>query len=281
MRYQRILTAINEHVQSEIAARYALQFAAAAGACLDICFVEEPGHQTEHGQIARAAAERMQNRAKAAGVPCRLLYERGDPLTEIRRIVKTDVVDLVFVATRGEDVKRRFYTGTMARRLSRGLPCSVALVRVVHLGRIHPKEILVPLKSRLSHAAERAAFIAVLSRAFDSRVHLFHVTRPLRTFFHGEMHLTPLEWDQRLPADISRFIEELNRRRTAHERRLAPGVAGRVISVEAAVRRHDLIVMGASERGRAGSLLRGNPVEQVLRETPCDLIVLKPVHENQ
>lgn len=281
MEYRRILATLNEHFQSEIAARYALQFASTARASLELCFVEEPGHPPGHGKIARAAAERMLNRAKSAGVHSRFLFERGDPLAEIRRIVLSEGIDLVFAATRGEDVRRRFYAGTMARRLSRGLPCSVALVRVVHLGRIHPKEILAPLKSRLSHVAERAAFLAVLSRAFGSRIHLFHVTKPLRSFFHGEMHLTPLEWEQRRPSDISRFMEELTRRSAAPEQRLAPGAAGRMISVEAAARRHDLIVMGASERSRAGSLLRGDPVEQVLRETPCDLIILKPAHEDK
>jgi len=38
--------------------------------------------------------------------------------------------------------------------------------------------------------------------------------------------------------------------------------------------------MGASERSLLSSILKGNPVEEVLRETPCDLIILKPRHEN-
>jgi len=33
--------------------------------------------------------------------------------------------------------------------------------------------------------------------------------------------------------------------------------------------------MGASERGPLDFLLRGNPVEEVLRETPCNLIIFK------
>ena len=34
--------------------------------------------------------------------------------------------------------------------------------------------------------------------------------------------------------------------------------------------------MGASERGLWESIIGGNPVEQVLRETPCNLIILLP-----
>jgi nucleotide-binding universal stress UspA family protein len=64
------------------------------------------------------------------------------------------------------------------------------------------------------------------------------------------------------------------------EGRMAPGAVGRGITMEAASRRHDLIIMGASRRSLWSSLWRGNPLEDVLRETPCNLIILKPVHED-
>lgn len=183
---------------------------------------------------------------------------------------------MVFAATRHEDVKKRFYAHTVARRLSLGLPCSVALVRVVHLGHVHPRTILVPLKARINHIPERAYFTALLAGAFNSNIHLFHATRPLTRFFHGEIHLTPVEWESRLPADILQFIEHLNRYEIVHEKRLIPGIAGRSITIEAAARKHELIIMGASERSLMKSFIRGNPVESVLRETTCDLVILRP-----
>jgi len=42
------------------------------------------------------------------------------------------------------------------------------------------------------------------------------------------------------------------------------------------IRRSDLIVMGASERGLLKSILCGNPVEEVMREAPCNLLVFRP-----
>jgi len=50
--------------------------------------------------------------------------------------------------------------------------------------------------------------------------------------------------------------------------------------VEAALHRSDLIVMGASERSLVQSLIWGNPVEKVLRETPCNLIIFLPRLKN-
>ena len=59
-----------------------------------------------------------------------------------------------------------------------------------------------------------------------------------------------------------------------------PGAVGKSITIEGAAKRHDLIVMGASQRSLWASFLKGNPVEDVLRQTPCDLIILNPKHED-
>ena len=37
----------------------------------------------------------------------------------------------------------------------------------------------------------------------------------------------------------------------------------------------ELILMGASERGLPHRFLYGNPIEQVLRRTPCDVAVYR------
>lgn len=75
-------------------------------------------------------------------------------------------------------------------------------------------------------------------------------------------------------------MSHLKQRDIEHEGRHLPGGIARNITVEAFAKRHDLIIMGASERSLLASLLNGSPVEQVLRETPCDLIILKPRHED-
>ena len=275
--YRTILAAVNEHVNSEIAARYAKQVALTAKTKLLLCSVREQGQTKRSFELAKEAAHRLQHRAREQGLEAECRFEEGDPVKRIGAIVRSDGVDLVVAATRRQDLKRRFYAGrTAARRLLHHLPCAVAVVRVVHLGRTHPSEILVPLKARIDHIPERAEFTALLARAFDAHTHLFHVTKPIVQFFHGEKHLTPLEWEAHLPPDIARFVDHLDGYGVAHEKHLAPGRTGRSIAIEAAARRRDLIVMGASERGILEHLLRGAPVEEVLRETPCNLIIFKP-----
>lgn len=275
--YARVLAAINEHVNSEVAARYAKALARSAGADLVLCSIAEPGMRDEDVEHARDAVLRVQHAAREAGVAASVVLERGDPVSMLRDIAHAERVDLVFAATRREDVRRRFYAGrTVSRRLLHTLSCGVALARIVHLGRIHPHEVLVPVKEHIDHIPERALFTALMARAFGSVLNLFHAPRPFSRFFHGESHLTPLEWEARLPDDISRFLSHLEKHQVPHEKRLFPGQAGRSIAIEAAARRRDLIIMGASVRGMFDRLLRGTPMEYVLRETPCNLIIFRP-----
>jgi len=98
----------------------------------------------------------------------------------------------------------------------------------------------------------------------------------MKKFFRGEIHLTPAEWAAKIPPDISRFIGQMDSHTVAYEKRLIAGRAGTAIAIEAAARHRDLIIMGASDRGRLDFRLRGNPVEEVLHDTPCNLIILKP-----
>ncbi len=275
--YRTIVAAINEHVNSEIAGRYAKQLAHAAGARLLLCSVRQRDQTKRSFELAQEASRRLQHRARELGVEAECLFSEGDPVGRIAALVRAERADLLFVATRREDVQRRFYAGrTVARRLLHGLSCAVAVVRVVHLGRTQPTEILVPLKARIDRIPERAEFAALLAKSFSAHTHLFHVTRPLGKFFHGEKHLTPVEWEERLPADISRFVNHLDGYGVAHDKHIAPGKTGRSIAIEAASRRRDLIVMGASERNLLENVLRGAPVEELLRETPCNLIIFKP-----
>ncbi len=274
--YRKILAAVNEHVNSEIAARYALHLAKQANARIYFCSIGESGITGKDFHIAEEAVKRLSARARELGVPSDCILKTGDPATQLGEVSVAEGIDLVFAATRHEDVEKRFYTHTTAKRLLLSLACSVALVRVVHLGRIHPHEILVPLKAHIDHISDRAEFTALLAKAFDSKVHLLHVTEPIRKFFRGEIHLTPVEWADKIPPDVARFIDHIDSRGVEHEKRLVAGHPGRTIAIEAAARRRDLIIMGASERGPLDFFLRGNPVEMVLRETPCNLIILKP-----
>lgn len=278
--YKKILSTVNEHLNSEISARYALSLAKVCKAKFYICFIAQKGMPPFTIEKAEDAMKRLFIEAENMGIEVESITKTGEVVKEIEKIVRHEEINIAFASTRREDIEKRFYAGTVARNLSLKLPCSVALVRVVHTGKIHPHKILVPLKANINHIKERAYFTAKMAECFHSKVFIFHVTKPITKFFHGEIHLTPAQWEKRLPGNIKVFMEHLIRYEIIHEGKLAPGITARSITIEAAAKRHDLIIMGASERGFLSSVIKGNPVEDVLRETPCDLIILKPRHED-
>jgi nucleotide-binding universal stress UspA family protein len=278
--YKKILAAVNEHLNSEVAARYALNLAKVCGARFYTCFIAGKDIPKADFNRAQEAMQRLFIEADSLDICAESITETGEPVRELEKIVRRENISLVFASTRREDLERRFYSGTIARKLSLTLPCSVALVRIVHSGRVHPKRILVPLKARVNHVTERAAFVTRMARVFGSKVFVFHTPKPIEKFFHGEIHLTPPEWEDLISPDISHFMEYLKQHDIEHEGRLLPGRTARNITIEAFAKRHDLIIMGASERNLLAAILKGNPVEEVLRETPCDLIILKPRHED-
>jgi nucleotide-binding universal stress UspA family protein len=274
--YRSILAAVNEYSNSEVAARYAVRLAQACQAKLSLIFVAEPGVNRGLIRQAEAALGRLFLEASASGVEVESIIKTGDPYRRILTLVREKDINLFFGATRREDVSRRYFLKTLARRLMLHLPCSVALVRVVHPGRISFKKILVPFRGRPSHPEEKAFFVGKLAEAFGAAVTLFHAPESLTRFFRGLTRAEPAEMEKHITPDIERFITYLEGYHISPERRLGHGSPGRAITMEAALQRNDLIIMGASERGLWESLISGNPVEEVLRETPCNLIIFLP-----
>lgn len=277
--YTRVLAAVNEFTNSEITAWYAIALAKACKATLSLVFVAEDGLDREALRKAESALERLFREAAGRDIEVKSIVEKGNPLKKICDIVKQNDIEIAFTSTRREDIEKRFFTRTLARDLMVKLPCSVATVRVVRMSRGHPKNILVPLRAHMTSLEERACFVAKLAEEFNSSVTLFHLSTPLTSFFHGEMQLNPAQGEDGTPKDIEQFIEYLNRHKILHENRIRYGTVSRSITIEAAHKRNDLIIMGASERSLLRSITRGNPVEDVLRETPCNLIIMRPKHE--
>lgn len=279
--YRKIVAAVNEFTNSESAARYAIALSQSCQAKLFFVFIAQDGMDKDTFRQAESALDRLIAETEGHGIDVESVIERGDPFQRLQDMVHKDHIDIVFTATRREDVSKRFFVRTFARDLMIKLPCSVAMVRVVHMGKMHPKNILVPLRGHMTQLEERAYFTAKLGQAFNAQVTLFHQYSPIKSFFHGEIHLKPAEREEYVPRDIEDFTGYLKRYDIGHERRTGYGTISKAITIEAAHRRNDLIVMGASERSLLKSIMRGNPVEEVLRETPCNLIILRPKNEMQ
>jgi nucleotide-binding universal stress UspA family protein len=141
---------------------------------------------------------------------------------------------------------------------------------VVHLGLLaHPRQILVPVLGGAFDHAERAYVVSRLAAHFHARLIVFHALEEARR--RGQA--VPHEAGAR---QVRTFVDRLREAGTEPQVRIVTGsLVGEAIMQEAARHRHDLIIMGASQRSLLSTWRRGNPVEDVMRRTPCDLFVCR------
>ncbi len=163
--YNNILAAVNEYSNSEMAARYAIHLAGACSARLTLMFVA--GSQVGLGEIrpaesgAGASLSGGRRQSGGSGEP----HPKRRPLAadQHRGPGKSHGSGLQRHPS-GQDVNRRYFARTLSRQLMLRLPCSVALVRVVHPGKFFPQKILVPFRGRPALQDEKAFFVAKVSR---------------------------------------------------------------------------------------------------------------------
>ncbi len=268
--YHRILTAVDESLNAHAAARYAVAVAQACGATLFVAGVLTPTMTSaEEGAMAQSAGS-LVSEAGERGVLAHLLMERGDVVQTLNALVHTHHIDVVMTASRRHDVEQRYFLRTVPQRLIEGLHCSLIIVRVVHLGLLaHPRQILVPVLGGASDLAERAYLVSRLAAHFRAKLIVFHTLEEVRR--RGQA--VPYEAGER---QVRTFVDSLREAGTAPQVRIVTGpLVDEAIMQEAARHRHDLIIMGASQRSLFSKWRRGNPVEAVMRRTPCDLFVCR------
>ncbi|HKZ71500.1 MAG TPA: universal stress protein, partial [Nitrospirota bacterium] len=201
---------------------------------------------------------------------------KGDVIKAIDKFVRDNKIDLVIAATRGPHRDRRFFVRSVSSGLMSRLPCSVIGIKVTHPGRsIRPKKVLVPVIGDGYHDQERADIAEALHGTFTSRISVFHVVELAALTIK---RLDPQKKEQLISSAEKRlasFMDELNRRGIEAGRKIVLGRNAReeIIS-EASHHKYDLIIVGATTRNIVKRVVSGNPVEEILRDTPCDVMLL-------
>jgi nucleotide-binding universal stress UspA family protein len=268
--YGSILTAVDGSLNAHAAARYAIALAQACGATLYVAGVITPEMTgQDEGSLAQSAGALVAE-SEGTRVPAHLLIERGDVVKTLEGLARTHRIDMVMTASRREDAEHRYFMRTVPQRLMRVLTASLIVVRVVHLGVLaHPRAILVPVLGGPRDHAERTYLVARLARHFRASVIVFHALEAIpRSGGPGAREAGARR--------VEAVAEELLQAGVEVHFRVVTGpLVGESIMQEAARHRHDLIVMGASQRSLLTKWRRGNPVEDVMRRTPCDLFVCR------
>lgn len=259
-------------------AHYAVRFAAHAPErrirILHVCerepdeaFAERVARIRDEGAILGVESSLEVLRASTKSVAERLLEATTDPAT-----------DTLLCGARAKPRNLAFLAGTVAAALLERARPAVVAIRVVHPGVLgQPGKVLLPLAGHPDSARRSVAFLRLLGPDL-ARLHVLMVREVSHLRFRT---LSARAADE--------MLAEARRRVAALEREIRAGLSGRDFAIDSSVvvsddapkeilvhagrLRSRLICLGASERTLPERLVYGNPIEQILREAPCDVAI--------
>jgi|GEM_PF-1264384 len=279
MPYRHILMLVDGSFNAEAAGRYALLLAQACEARLLLLGVVEGTGPPSEAIGIEASLERLAGQGRERGVAVEPYLRRGEFIAVVRELTTRQGVDAVLAAARHADARRRFFVATAGSRLMAALDLSVIVVRVVNPGRLgRPHRFLVPLRGGDARwFPEKAYLVGRLARACQARVEILHVRRVRKRYFPWAVGLAPGTLESAADRQVGGFEDLLKTQGVTPGRRVvaAPAVAPAILT-EAAAHHHDLIIAGATAQDWRARLLSESPIETLMSQTLCDLMVLRP-----
>ena len=260
MNYRTILAVVNEQSASTVAARYALALAQTGRGRLVLYSATAEGADESRLRLVDRHLDHLFNEAGELGVMVTRISETGRLSQLLPHRVTAEGVELVcYPVPPGEHYGDPLQQQEM-HRLLRTVRADLAVFRIMQMGRPHPRRILVPLGVSTGDRERRSAFLAALAHCFHSQITLFH-----RAGRRGEA----------VPDDFAAIRNDLRQRHLSVLERVSSGNIAHDIALEAVSHHHDLIVLGASQRGLLRRLLAGNPAGDVMHHPPCNAVIFR------
>ena len=272
----KILTAVDGSFHASIAARYSFALAKGFNAKLFIATVIPNNMSNKVETEAEDKIEKILHEGREQGLDIEGVILNGDVVGAINEFVKNNSVDITISSTRRPYKDKGFFVKSITSRLMSKLPCNVIGLKISHPGRsINPKKILMPVIGDGYMDKERADIAEAFAKVFNSEITVLHVVEMKDSSFkimdRKEMEQLTLSAERH----VSSFIEELRKRGvTVSEKIITGNKAREAIIYEASHHKYDLIIAGATTRNIIKRIVAGNPVEEILRDTPCDVMLI-------
>lgn len=266
--YKSILVVINEHNFSETSAYYAVNLAKYCNAKLFVFSCISSKISKEILEKIETHANRILIASNNLGISVETIIEKGVFFEKLIEKVEREHIELVFSPISYNNYKDVVLFNTQ-------LSVAFGLVRVVNMAKPHPSNILIPLRGKIENVEEWSFFASSLCNAFNSKATVLHIGAKKASLIGTEIKVKLVELHKSAPDDIKNFISNLEEFGVRIKKRFAHGVIGRNITIEAATKKNDLIIMGISKRSTLKKLLQEDPTAFVLKETPCNLIIFR------
>lgn len=264
----KVIAAMNGLVSSDVAALYALRYAALFDHTLCLLHVLNPSDLREEVELSMAGAEEA---AAHYGVRTERVFLAGEPTQAIREYLAATRTDTLFCSTR---MRRRFFEDSLSEKLSRlSLPANLAVVRVAHVNAVFVTEnILLPIREdRLS--AQKFAFFSSLAKAFGAATEIYSIHPTSRRKLAGMDTHTARMLFQKINTRLSHYVNTM--RLLDIPLTIKHALTSREIDqILHHLARHDfqLMIIGGRRGSRISGLLQENPMERLFWHTPVNTI---------
>lgn len=264
----KVIAAMNGLVSSDVAALYALRYAALFDYTLCLLHVLNPADSREEVEISMTEAEEA---AAHYAVKTERVFLTGKPAVAIRKYLAATRADTLFCSTR---MHRRFFENSLSEKLSRlSLPANLAVVRVAHVNAVFVTEnILLPIREeRLS--AQKFAFFSSLAKAFGAAAEIYSIhPTGRRRLAAMDIHTAKMLF-QKINTRLSHYANTM--RLLDIPLTIKHALTGREIDqILHHAARHDfqLMIIGGRRDSPFSRFLRENPMERLFWHTPVNTI---------
>jgi nucleotide-binding universal stress UspA family protein len=282
-RFKRFLIATDLSARAEKAMARAVQLADEHRAALTVVHIltGDGGRGTRSPrQVAVRIEEDLRRKVEALSrkkngmATVRVL--RGTPFVEITRQARDETADLILVGAHGKNFIKDLLFGATAEKIVGKGDRSVLVVKKPAQ---HPYRRVLAAVDFSDHS--RRAMELGLRLAPQGEFHALHVYAAAEGTLKSagvtesgiERYRTQVATDARSQLDA--FVRTINRRGTPIRKEVWNGRPGREITRAASVHRADLVVIGTTGRTGIPYILLGSVAEHVMREAPCDVLVVR------
>lgn len=274
--FKKIAVAVDGSFHASVAARYACVIAGGLHSQLFAVTVitEEMNEQEE--KSASYSLAKIIDEARGYEIDTEGVILKGDVTEAMSRFVRENGINTLISSTRRPQKERRFFVKSVTSGFMSGVSCDVIAIKISHPGRsLRSKRVLIPVIGDGYMDRKRADIAGAIAEKFNSDVTVFHVhelsASKIKRLEKTEQDLMIEAGEKR----ISSFMKELRTRGVHASGKIVFGsrVRDEIIS-EASHHKYDLIILGTTKRNIFKKVVSGNPVEEILRDTPCDVMLL-------
>lgn len=264
----KVIAAVNGIVTSDIAALYALRYAAFFNYTLVLLHVENLADSREEVEASMAAIEEAAEKYQAK---TERIFLKGEPAPAIRSYLLETNADILFCSTR---MRKRFFENSLSEKLTRlPLAADLAVVRVAHVdAAFFAENILLPIKEdRLS--VKKFIFLSSIAKAFDAGTEIYSISlagnRRLADLDIGAIKALFQKINDRLSHYVKGFKLMDVPMRIKHA--LAENEVDQILH-HLAHHEFQLMVIGGKRLSALSMLFKENPLVRLFNYTPVNTI---------